>query len=80
LNQELRTPEALYVHRASITFKKTKGIITYNVLKWVNPRAKKSGQESVAFGIYKGEEQLEQFKSAKNLDEILAIHSLGATS
>lgn len=72
-----RTPEMITVHRGSIIFKKRQGVVTYNVLKWVDPRKPSSRQESIAFGIYKGEEQFQQFWKCKTLEEVLAIHSLG---
>jgi len=78
--EELRTPEAIYVHRGSILFKKRHGVITYNILKWIDPRKPTSRQESIAFGIYKGEEQLEQFNKCKTLEQVLAIHGLGSVT
>lgn len=72
MNQELRTPEAIYLKQTSVIFAKINGIIKYNILTWNDDGTQ---QSEIAFGILKDEEHLKQLKSATTLDELMAIHS-----
>lgn len=73
-----RTPETMYVEKAFIKFRKIKGVVHYNISKWIDMKA--ISPEGIVNGIVKNEEQIKQFDKAESLKEWMQIHSLGSVT